>query len=758
MPDIEALKLNELPGEEPMSFTTRRLFASTVAFASVVALVACSSDNDSTTTDAPTTESASTLAPLPLATYTVRPGAHQIAVIDAEPGTDLQIQAQDGTVAAEGTTDEQGSYLARNLEVGLYKVVNADLSAASAEVVVYDATFIPDQSFYADQELPAPGFGYLTTRDGTTLSINVMLPGKVEDGPYPTVVEYSGYSPSNPDETTFGQLFTTLGYAYVAVNMRGTGCSGGSFRYFEESQSLDGYDAIEAIAAQPWVQDNKAGMVGISYPGISQLFVAATQPPSLAAITPLSVIDDSARSTLRPGGILNTGFAVKWTKERMDSAAVYGQEWSKKMADSGDTICADNQKLRLQNPDLISEINDNVFYAPEVGDIINPSMFVDKINVPVFLAGAWQDEQTGGHFPAFIDKFTGSPHMYTTLVNGLHTESLGPAVFPRYAEFLSLYVAKKVPDLTAASVIAMVLTPSIFKVATPIVQENRFAGMTFEQALNIFENEPSVRILFEEGAADGQTPGTPLNRWRADFSAWPIPEAQVLRYNLGDNGTLGTDVAQTSSTKYSADPSATPETFFEGEGSIWDANVQWNWVRNPEGTAAVFTTAALTTDTVIIGPGSADLWISSEATDTDLEVTISEIRPDGSETYVQSGWLRASLRALNESTSTELRPVHDYFESDVQLLTPNEPVLARVEMFPVAHPFRAGSKIRITIDTPGGNRGEWKFATLNAGEKVTIWHDAEHPSSIALSVVPNLDVPAGVAACGSLRGQPCRQN
>jgi predicted acyl esterase len=90
-------------------------------------------------------------------------------------------------------------------------------------------------------------------------------------------------------------------------------------------------------------------------------------------------------------------------------------------------------------------------------------------------------------------------------------------------------------------------------------------------------------------------------------------------------------------------------------------------------------------------------------------------------------------------------------------LTAGEPVLARVEMFPVAHPFRTGSKIRITIDTPGGNRGEWKFATVNAGEKVTILHDAEHPSSIALSVVPNLDVPAGVAACGSLRGQPCRQ-
>ena len=140
-----------------------------------------------------------------------------------------------------------------------------------------------------------------------------MLPGPVEDGPYPTVVEYSGYSPSNPEQGAgFATLFQSLGYAYVGVNMRGTGCSGGSFQFFEYTQSTDGYDVIEAVAAQPWVDGNSVGMVGISYPGISQLFVAQTQPPSLDAITPLSVNDDTYQGTLYPGGILNTGFAANW--------------------------------------------------------------------------------------------------------------------------------------------------------------------------------------------------------------------------------------------------------------------------------------------------------------------------------------------------------------------------------------------------------------------------------------------------------------
>ena len=36
--------------------------------------------------------------------------------------------------------------------------------------------------------------------------------------------------------------------------MRGTGCSGGAFDFFEPLQNLDGYDVIETVARQPWVR------------------------------------------------------------------------------------------------------------------------------------------------------------------------------------------------------------------------------------------------------------------------------------------------------------------------------------------------------------------------------------------------------------------------------------------------------------------------------------------------------------------------
>ena len=124
--------------------------------------------------------------------------------------------------------DDVGALLFRDIEGGsIVRVRNA--STQSDEVEVMSCSDAPGASFYGEQRLPTDGLGYITTRDGTTLSASVWLPGPADDGPYPTVVEYSGYTPSYPESQGFGDIFGALGYAYVGVNIRGTGCSGGSF-------------------------------------------------------------------------------------------------------------------------------------------------------------------------------------------------------------------------------------------------------------------------------------------------------------------------------------------------------------------------------------------------------------------------------------------------------------------------------------------------------------------------------------------------
>jgi len=291
----------------------------------------------------------------------VQPSVHQVAVTKATTGDAVVLRDADGKEVATSKVDALGSALFRDVPAGGGFVVRVGDSASDPVTVLDDAA--PAQSLYSDQDLQ-PGYGYLKTRDGTLLSINVKLPGPADRGPYPTVVEYSGYDPSNPDAVQpASRIAQLLGFATVGVNLRGTGCSGGAYNYFEELESLDGYDAIEAVAAQPWVQDGTVGMVGISFPGITQLFVAKTRPPHLSAITPLSVLDDTY-DTLYPGGIFNNGFALGWAKDRIADAkpatrAGQGQEWARKRIADGDETCRTNQALRLHSAEVPQAIRDN---------------------------------------------------------------------------------------------------------------------------------------------------------------------------------------------------------------------------------------------------------------------------------------------------------------------------------------------------------------------------------------------------------------
>ena len=234
--------------------------------------------------------------------------------------------------------------------------------------------------------------------------------------------------------------------------MRGTGCSGGAFNYFEPLQNLDGYDVIETVAHQPWVLHHKVGMIGISYGGISQLFTAATDPPDLAAIAPLSVIDNTA-TTLYPGGILNTGFALPWAEDRdhdaLPAAPNKGEAWALKRIQDGDATCKANQVLHQQAISDVAMARANKHYVPAVADPLSPVTFVHKIKVPVYLACQFTDEQTGGHCPDLAEHFTGTAHKWFTFTNGVHVDSLDPATFTRWYDFLELFVAAPAPEPVA---------------------------------------------------------------------------------------------------------------------------------------------------------------------------------------------------------------------------------------------------------------------------------------------------------------------
>ena len=102
--------------------------------------------------------------------------------------------------------------------------------------------------------------------------------------------------------------------------------------------------------------------------------------------------------------------------------------------------------------------------------------------------------------------------------------------------------------------------------------------------------------------------------------------------------------------------------------------------------------------------------------------------------------------------------MHTDLEKDAAPLPAGRYTQVRLELFPFAQAFRAGSRLRLTIDAPGGARPLWAFDTTIAhGEKVAIAADSKHRSRIVLPVVPGVSVPTKAPACASLRSQPCRQ-
>jgi len=749
-----------------------------VPSATAVSTATLSSTSTASPTSTPTDSPPATLTATatPTATVTASPAAtasptpevlqafgsvEQVYLINAAPAESFELRDAQEQVLATGTADAAGSLIFRGVAPGeQYSVLGDNGGEPIGAITVLGPDQHPDPSFYAAQEIQQ-GYGYMRTRDGTLLAINVLMPGPPENGPYPTVVEYSGYDPANPTLPQPSTLMaSTLGYAAVGINMRGTGCSGGAFDFFEPLQVLDGYDAIETIAAQSWVKGNTVGMVGISYPGISQLFVAQTRPPSLAAIAPLSVISDIGRGILYPGGILNNGFAVEWADERRREAQPGGQPWSQARIDAGDEICIANQKLRAQTPDIIQKINDNEFRIPSVADPLSPITFVDRIDVPVFLTGAWQDEQTGGYFPVMFDQFTSSPSVHFSITNGGHIEAVDPENFARWIEFLGLYVAKEIPRRpSTANLVLNVAASGIFGVQGLRLPPDRFATVTtYDEARAIFEADPKVRVLFENGGA--AVAGSPVPTFIAEFDAWPIPETVPTTWYFGDEETLVTDSpANDAVDTYVYDTSRAQQVTLEGGlADVWRALPAWDWPAPGDGRALGYATPPLAETLTMVGSGSVDLWFESTVPDVDVQVTLSEIRADGQEVYVQNGWLRASRRKLDESVSTALRPVSTHLAEDAASLPVGEPALMRVEIFPFAHVFRIGSRIRLNVEAPGATRPRWRFRALEYEEEVvnTVHRSPAYPSKVVLPVIPGVEVPEAYPKCPGLRGQPCR--
>ena len=582
---------------------------------------------------------------------------------------------------------------------------------------------------------PAPIHGYIDAPGGVSLEYILSLPSETvpPDG-WPVLLTYDGYAAGGVEDKKYADQFVPLGYALVGVSIRGTGCSSGKFDFFEPVQAEDGVDVIRWIALQPW-SNGKIAMIGKSFPGISQLFVAAACADDvmcsahLLTIAPGHHFGDAYRDVAYPGGIFNYGFAALWS---FVSQPEPGEANALGRIAGGDTQCLENRLDHLAN----------LPYNPFVQAIQHPyddGLFrerspihqVGKIRVPVYFANAWQDEQLGPRSTYLFERLERAPLYHALLGNGSH----GLYRYPRHLARLQAWF------------------------------DYHMKGIGPEPA-----TQKPVTVWFEQTSTTSAADG-----WSIDLDRWPLDDDDVtpLELRLRSGGRLTAEPARAGEA---------PDVYLYPGGTQSRAGEDLNDIgKIPRtlldfrsvafalpplpGFSATYVTEPLADDVVVLGTGRAKLWIASTAVDTDFQVSIGDVWPNGDVEYVQKGWLRASHRKLvppddAEASPSRYRPVHSHRAADARLLTPGVPTRIDVEIPPVGQVFRRGHRIRVDVEMPNVLPELWASVPLPIPAIELVYHDPRYPSSILLPTLAAVRVPPAPAAakCGDRIRQPCRRS
>ena len=350
-----------------------------------------------------------------------------------------------------------------------------------------------------------------------------------------------------------------------------------------------------------------------------------------------------------------------------------GQAWALKRIQGGDTTCKANQALHPEAVNLIAKIRANSYYVPAVADPLSPVTFVHKIKVPVFLACQWTDEQTGGHCPDLADAL----HRHQPQVVHVHQRHAHRLARPGDVQPLvrlprALRRAAQTPSCRRRP---EALAPTVFRPRMGVPDVNLPARPdpeqpTYDAALAAFEALPPVRILFDNGAG-GRRPGQPFAGFEQSFAPLPaaghagallVPRRRAARWRRPSPPRAGADAFTWNKAARPGD--RLHRQHRRGPGGLWTATPPTTGRRTRPGRALSYLSAPLARTRPWSAPARCRRGSRSSAPDVDLQATVSEVRPDGKETFVQNGWLRASARKLDAATSTLLEPVPSLRSAD----------------------------------------------------------------------------------------------
>jgi predicted acyl esterase len=444
--------------------------------------------------------------------------------------------------------------------------------------------------------------------------------------------------------------------------------------------------------------------------------VASFRPKGLDAITPFHIVGDLYRDVAYPGGVYDATLMNNYSAGLVSADAQAAAPGIK----SGDRQCIRDFRAHVKAnrqysiaPNMLANPFDNAYWQT------SPASGIRRIDIPVLGCQSWQDGITSSRATElYSDGAFSQKTSWFVGMNGPHGICESDQPLSMMVNFLRHYVAG---------------------------------------ADDGWQKTPHITILHQVSAA------TSKPAWTSTYRSWSTVVKPVTLYFHAD-GSLAAHPATSGGTSSFSGPAP-------AQSGSWTAAPQ------PD-TSVSYTTAPLAHDADFFGPASVNLWLSAfpgprageplmpDAPDTDIEVILSEVRPDGKEQYVQAGWLDVAQRSLapagnGPQQSSLLRPYQTHTQASYQPLTPDRPVYARVELFPFEHVFRAGSSIRITIDSAMGavqSTGDWGLTGLPDPIKDTIYASPGQQSQIVLGLIPGTTAKAPLPACNTIAGEPCRPN
>ncbi len=576
---------------------------------------------------------------------------------------------------------------------------------------------------------------YLTMRDGTRIAIDVYLPtNRAPNQTLPTIlhqtrywraVEYrwliSLFKEDRPRGITgmYAHRFLQQGYAWVDVDVRGTGASFGSRPVaYSPAEIRDGAEIVDWIIDQPW-SNGQVGAMGLSYSGGTAEMLLINQHPAVKAVAPMFSGYDLYSEIAFPGGIHLTWFTKTWSaiNNHLDHNELPFAGWIA------------NLFVRGVRP-VDADINDRLLSLALQEHEVNWSPYNEASGV------TFRDDVPPSRQAANIDAL--SPQTYADVI-----AQSGAAIFSYSGWFdggYQLAAIKRHLRHQQNPANKLLLGPwdhggkrRISPTQLGPVQYDHAGELIrfFDQHLKDHNKrlvvEPPIRYY---------TMGE--ERWKST-KQWP-PESTLRPMYFHEGGSLSgalPPVSPHQSDEYQVNPNTGT-----GDQSRWNTLVGIP-LRHPypdrkerDKELQVYTSSPLKNDLEVTGHPVATIYLSANSPDTTVFVYLEDVTPEGDVHYITEGELRALHRRWSrpngELPNTLPVPTPTFRQADGAPLPPGKVVPLTITLLPTSYQFKQGHRIRVAL--AGADKDHFQLLD-DPSPTWQIWHTSDHPSHIDLPVI-----------------------